>query len=87
MECSTINASLEKKKDPRFTTRVNITVHSYRYRLADPDGISAKAVIDQIVRSGILSDDSAKEIEEVRFKQTKIKKTCKEKTIIRIEEV
>ena len=72
---------------PRFNSQVCILVHSYRHRLADPDGISAKAAIDGIVRNGILTDDTAKQIEEVRFKQTKIPTKEKEKTIITIEEV
>ena len=70
---------------PRFNTPVCITVHSYRHRLADPDGISAKAAIDALVKAGILTDDSAKEIKEVRFRQTKIRLSEDEKTQIIIE--
>lgn len=72
--------------DQAFSAPVNITIHSYRYRLADPDGISAKAAIDSIVKSGLLRDDSAKEVNQVLFRQTKIKKPDEEKTVILIEE-
>lgn len=70
-----------------FESPVSITVHSYRYRLCDPDGIAAKWAIDGIVKSGLLRDDSTKEIQEVRFKQTKIKKPLLEKTEITITEI
>jgi Holliday junction resolvase RusA-like endonuclease len=77
---------LGEKEMPRFNSPVCIVVHSYRKRLCDPDGISAKAVIDGIVKAGILSDDTTKQIEEVRFKQTKIKSKEEEKTEITIYE-
>lgn len=49
--------------------------------MADPDGISAKAVIDGLVLGGILVDDGAKFVKEVTFTQ----ETCKtEETIIDI---
>jgi hypothetical protein len=44
-------------------------VHSQRTRLADPDGISAKAVIDGLVAGHLLPNDSAKVITEVSFSQ------------------
>ena len=77
--------ALAKKETPRFLAPVNILVHSFRRRLADSDGISAKAVIDGIVKEGILVDDSARWVTEVRYKQTKIKAPEQEKTIITIE--
>jgi hypothetical protein len=51
--------------------RVRIHIHSRRKRLCDPDGISAKAVIDGLVHSGILKDDSAEFISEVSYSQEK----------------
>ena len=71
----------------RFDTQVCIIVRSYRRRLCDPDGISAKAAIDGIVKAGILTDDTPEQIKEVRFKQTKIKSPAEEKTEIIISEV
>ncbi len=71
-----------------FKSPVSILIHSYRYRLADPDGISAKWAIDAIVKAGILVDDKSENIKEVRFKQTKIKKKdAEEYTVITIENV
>ena len=72
---------------PRFNSQVRILIHSYRYRLADPDGISAKAVVDGLVRNGILADDTAEQVQEVSFRQNKIRKPEKEKTEIIIKEV
>lgn len=70
-----------------FDSPVRITVISYRKRLADPDGISAKAAIDGIVAEGLLRDDSAKEVREVRYRQVKVGRGEDEKTEIVIEEV
>lgn len=69
---------------PRFNSRVRITIHSYRKRLADPDGISGKAAIDGCVKAGLLGDDSPKEVAEVRHRQSQSKT---ERTVIEIEEV
>ena len=80
------DASLGAQKMSRFNSPVCILIHSFRHRLGDPDGISAKAAIDGIVASGILADDTAKQIKEVRFKQTKIATSQDEKTEIIIEE-
>ena len=78
---------LEARKAPRFGSRVDIEFHSYRARLCDPDGVCAKYAIDALVRSGIISDDSAKEVNEVRYRQTKVKNHSEEKTEITITEV
>ena len=62
-------------------TQCSIRVLSKRKRLADPDGISAKAVLDGITKAGILVDDSAEYVKEVTFSQEKSKE---EETIIHI---
>ena len=85
MEQNISHAPVGKEKAEGLDSRVNIIVISYRRRNHDPDGISAKAVIDGIVRRGILPDDSAKEVNEVRFKSIIIKGDEKEKTEIIIE--
>lgn len=54
-----------EKNDPR----VRIHVHSVRARLADADGISAKAAIDGLIHAGILADDSPACVESVTFSQ------------------
>ena len=84
LEQNTRHEPLAKKEIEGFTTLVNVHVHSIRNRLADSDGISAKAVIDGIVKRGLLVDDSSKEIKSVSYSQEKGKE---EKTIITIEEV
>jgi len=73
------------KENPRYDTPCRISIHSIRKQLADPDGISGKAVIDGLVRHGILGDDTAKEIKEpILSTQEKGKE---EKTIITIEPI
>ena len=67
-----------------FTTPVRITFHSVRGRLADPDGLSGKAVLDGIVKAGVLADDTTKQVSEVLHTQTKGRI---EKTIVTIEEI
>ena len=67
--------------------KVIINIMHHRHRKPDPGGISHKATIDGLVHAGILSDDSAKEIEEIREKQTKVPTSEPEITIITIREV
>jgi hypothetical protein len=74
-------------KGAAFNSRVSIEIVSYRVRLADADGISAKAAIDGLVMCGILADDTTKEISEVRYRQVKVKNEADEKTEIVITEV
>ncbi len=69
------------------TQKNKILVHSYRHRLADADGISAKAAIDGLILSGVLKDDSPKYVKEVRYRQTKISTKEPESTVVTIEEV
>lgn len=85
MEPHSSDESMAKEKAAGFNSRVNITVTSYRRRKHDPDGISAKAVLDGIVRRGIIADDSTSEIESITFKSIIIKKDEAEKTIIEID--
>ena len=84
MESDISNGPMEKKKTKGLDTRVNITVTSYRWTKHDPDGISCKAVLDGLIRAGILQDDSTKEIKSIYFESVIIKKTEKEQTIIEI---
>ena len=90
------NADLERSfgdeplspcKGQAFTASVSIAVHHYRCRLADPDGLSIKAALDGIVHCGLLRDDSAKEITEIRHFQHKVKNADEERTVITITEV
>lgn len=87
MEPDTRNALLGAKKVKRLDSQCSIHVHSLRYRLTDTDGVSAKAVIDGIVKTGLLADDSSEQVKKITFSQEKIPKSESEKTIITIYEV
>lgn len=82
------NAPLEKKKssglDSFGNRRVRVRVHSRRHRLCDSDGISGKAVLDGLVRRGVLEDDSPEFVEQVTFTQ---EKSIIEETVITLEEI
>jgi hypothetical protein len=79
---------MAKGKDAKFNSRVSIRITHYRCRLCDPGGPSSKAVLDGIVRAGILRDDSLLWIEEpIIERQEKVKNQEDEETIIIIEEV
>ncbi len=49
-----------------------LTFENARHRLADPDGLCAKWVIDGMVKQKLLPDDSLKFIRNVSFVQNKI---------------
>lgn len=83
MEQSSWNEPVAKKKNKGYAAPCSIIIHSIRRRLADPDGICGKAVIDGIVHCGILQDDSSSYVKEVLFSQEKT--SGKEKTIITIK--
>jgi len=56
-------------EDKEMDQKCRIHVHSRRRRLADPDGISAKAAIDGLRLGGLLKDDSARYVKSVTFSQ------------------
>jgi Holliday junction resolvase RusA-like endonuclease len=87
MESGTFHELPHTFKDEQFATQVSVTICSYRTCLVDADGISAKAILDGFVRCGLLQDDSAKHITEVRYSQVKVKNRSEEKTIVTITEV
>ena len=70
-----------------FDSPVCITVVSYRTRLADADGISAKAAIDGLVHAKIIADDGPEHVREVRYRQVKVKTKSQERTVLEIEAV
>lgn len=78
---------METKKNTRPDTQYDVHVHSIRKRLGDVDGISAKAAIDGLVKSGLLTDDSAKHIRQIKFTQEKCKKGEEEGTAIMFEAI
>jgi hypothetical protein len=83
MESAACNESLGPEASAGFTTPVCLHIHSIRKRLADPDGVSCKAVIDGIVKAGVLQDDSAEYVKAVSYSQEQGKEDC---TIITITE-
>ena len=87
LECTALNASLPACKSPLFDSQVGIQIHSYRTRLVDVDGVSAKYAIDGLVMGGIIANDTTKEVREVIYTQTKVKNKSQEKTVITIERV
>lgn len=84
MECSVGDESVATAEGAEKNTRYDVHVHSVRKRLADIDGISAKAAIDGIVHAGILEDDSAKQIRTISYSQEKGEP---EKTTLTLTEV
>jgi len=70
-----------KGRNPWDGRKCSIHVHHKRTRLADPDGISIKALIDGLCLVGILADDNAKIITEISQSQELAKA---EETIIDI---
>jgi Holliday junction resolvase RusA-like endonuclease len=74
-----VGAPAPHKLDKKF----RILVHSKRRRIADPDGISAKAAIDGLTAGGIFADDSAQYVESVSFSQEQAKE---DQTVITIWE-
>jgi len=73
------------KKTTRHDPLRCIRVQSYRKRLTDADGASAKAAIDGLVLAGILIDDSAEYVESVSYSQEKT--TGEEYTVITIKDL
>ena len=65
------DAPKSQNKTPRISTPCRVHFHHVRGRLADIDGISGKAVLDGIVRSGILADDTPEQVAEVTHSQSK----------------
>lgn len=84
VEQDTCHAPLGAQEVTRLNPPVGVHVHSIRKRLADADGCSAKAVIDGIVRAGVIPDDDPANVKEVTFSQEKGEP---ERTIITIKEV
>lgn len=81
------HASNATKRHEPFTAQVNVHFCSYRHRLIDPDNLSPKAMLDGIVHSGLLQDDSAPYVKEVRCTQEEIDKDQEETTVVTITEI
>ena len=81
MESVIRNGALAEGKGDKMAEKYSIHIHSIRKRLADTEGLSAKACIDGLRDAGILPNDSAKFIKEVTFSQEVGKK---DETIITV---
>lgn len=75
------HAPLAAQEAARLDTRVSIRVMSYRKYDHDTDAPSAKAVLDGLVRRGILPDDSAHYVKSVTFESYQ---DSDERTVIEI---
>ena len=84
MESDLGDAKMGKKKAKRLVTICDLHVHSIRKCLSDSDGASAKYVIDGIVNSGLLQDDSPSFIRNTSYSQ---EKGQEEQTIITLSPV
>lgn len=73
--------ALGEKEIKRPNPPYDILVHSIRKRPGDPDGISAKAAIDGLIKAGILADDSPRFVKSIKFTQ---EKGAKEETVIHL---
>jgi len=87
VECVACDGPLQADAFTPFNSRVRIEIVSYRIRLADADGVSAKYAIDGLVNAGILKDDSTKYVEAVTYRQVKVKHKSQEQTELIIEEI
>ena len=87
MESSDADALNTAAQAQRFDKRVDIEVLAYRAYGGDPDNVCAKFFIDAIVDSGLLREDSYKEIRWHKTQVVKVKSKSQEKTVIRITEV
>lgn len=65
-------------------SRISICVTSYRRYRHDTEGVSIKAVLDGLVRRGIIADDSAEKVREVCFRSIICGKEEQERTLIDI---
>jgi hypothetical protein len=76
--------SMGKKAPARLDTPVRVYCHTIGRRLGDCDGRSVKAVLDGMVKAGLLAGDSERFVKEVRFTQGYGKE---DQTIITIESI
>jgi hypothetical protein len=81
------DGALAAEEVPRFVAPVDVFITHRRHRLADPQGASTKAVLDAIVRAGVLVDDNAGQVREIRDRQEKIAKSEPEETEVEIRVV
>ena len=84
MESRIGNESPLKEGFTPLDTRLIVAVTSYRWGKHDPDGVSIKAVLDGLIKCGILRDDSTNEIQKICLQSKKAKSKTLERTTIEI---
>jgi len=84
MESDTDNEYSPEERIAALDTRVIVAVTSYRWGKHDPDGVSIKAVLDGLIKCGILRDDSTDEIQKICLRSKKAKTKAMERTTIEI---
>lgn len=84
VESRTCDAPFRAEETPRFDGLARITLRSFRHRLADPDGLAGKYVVDSLVSCGVLKNDSFKEVSEVTHRQVRIPRGEPEYTIVEL---
>jgi Holliday junction resolvase RusA-like endonuclease len=85
VELPACGKSIRKNASATFNTPVRVDIYSARKRKTDIDNISGKAVLDGIVKSGLLKDDSPDQIESFQVHKPTISEI--EKTVIIIQGV
>ena len=85
MERTFICKPLGTKKNPRYNTPVRVMVCTTRKAETDNRAVSEKAVVDGIVKAGILKNDTKKRIPELVVPEPEINEN--EKTLITIEPI
>lgn len=76
---------LGTKENPRFVAPVCVTVRTTRRAEVDNRAVSEKAVVDGLVKAGILANDTKKQIKELFVPEPEIGQ--EEKTVITIETI
>jgi len=78
-------APVAPPRHPKVDTPCRLRLLCHRHRLADTDGISAKALIDGLIIARILADDTTKQIiESPVIAQIKVGRAEPEQTIVEI---
>lgn len=84
LESGSFHAAEKQDAVEAINERVAITFIVYRHKLIDPDNNYSKHFTDGIVESGLLRNDTASEIEEIRYRQVKIPEWEQERTVIEL---
>lgn len=85
LEQPVVNKQVGKKKNARFNKPVCIDILSTRKRQTDNRAISEKALVDALVKTGILKNDTKNEIIELNVYEPTI--SSEESTIVIISEL